>query len=78
MKSLKYYRELRDFNTNHYIREKTNKISEWFADNRLDAVVIGVSGGVDSALVAALFANDTNLVPCTLLASSDNIQHKPN
>lgn len=38
------------FNPEEYIERKVSAINKWMSDNRLDAVVLGVSGGIDSAV----------------------------
>lgn len=44
----------RGFNVDRYIADKIVRINEFFGKNNLDAAVIGLSGGVDSAVVYAL------------------------
>jgi len=46
---------MRPFNAQEYIDKKVNAINKFFFRAKLDSVVIGISGGVDSALVLALF-----------------------
>ena len=48
------YREARGFNVENYIKLKGRAINKFFSDNKLDAAVIGISGGVDSAVVYKL------------------------
>lgn len=47
-------RKLRNFNTDDYIEMKTKAINNFFTKNSLDSAVIGISGGVDSAVVLML------------------------
>lgn len=48
------YRKARGFNVDSYITKKVNRINKFFADNKLNAAVIGISGGVDSAVAYKL------------------------
>ena len=50
----KHLKELRGFNVDKYIIDKTNALREFFYNNKLSAVVVPISGGVDSAVVLAL------------------------
>lgn len=50
-KMLADYREERNFNAKKYVQEKIKLINRWFSKNHLENVVVGVSGGVDSAVV---------------------------
>lgn len=47
-------RQKRNFNVEEYIKMKCKAINSFFKINGLDAAVIGLSGGVDSAVVLAL------------------------
>lgn len=47
-------REGRGFVTSEVAAAKLGRLTQWFSANQLDAAVVGVSGGVDSALVLAL------------------------
>jgi NAD+ synthetase len=47
-------REARGFDTAEVAAAKVGRLTRWFAEQHLDAAVVGVSGGVDSALVLAL------------------------
>lgn len=49
-KALKY----RNFNAANYLEDKSNKINDFFRENNLDSCVVGISGGVDSAVVYRL------------------------
>lgn len=44
-------RELRNFSPDRYLDLKTEKINKYFLYNGLSGAVIGISGGIDSALV---------------------------
>jgi NAD+ synthetase len=47
---------MRSFDANEYMAKKVEAINKFFKDNELDSVVIGVSGGIDSAVVLMLFS----------------------
>lgn len=47
-------REKRGFNPDFYIQTKIDKINEFFTEEKLDAAVMGISGGIDSAVTAKL------------------------
>jgi NAD+ synthetase len=47
-------RKARAFNEKHVADAKLRRIEAWFSKNNLNAAVVGVSGGVDSALTLAL------------------------
>lgn len=51
---LRRLREARAFDPAEVASAKIGRIRRWFASQELDAAVVGVSGGVDSALVLAL------------------------
>jgi NAD+ synthetase len=53
-KLLERLRWTRGFDASEVIDAKIGRLTRWFASQRLDAAVVGVSGGVDSALVLAL------------------------
>lgn len=53
-KLLSDYREFRSFSPKAYIQLKARLINAYFHKNNLKAAVLGVSGGVDSALALAL------------------------
>lgn len=48
---LQEYRTLRNFNVDSYVKEKVLAIREHFSKHNLKACVLGVSGGIDSAVV---------------------------
>jgi NAD+ synthetase len=48
--------DLRGFNAAYCVAEKVRLINEFFSQEGLDSAVVGVSGGVDSALTVALLA----------------------
>ncbi len=47
-------RLLRGFDEHKYLNEKIKKINQFFQDNKLDSAVVGISGGVDSAVTILL------------------------
>jgi NH3-dependent NAD+ synthetase len=47
-------RASRGFDAQEVALAKIGRMSRWFAEQRLDAAVVGVSGGVDSAVALAL------------------------
>lgn len=49
-----YLLDYRAFNPENYIEQKVKAINDFFKDNDLDSCVIGISGGVDSAVVYRL------------------------
>lgn len=48
------YRKNRKFNVVDWVEEKTNLINSYFRQSKLTGAVLGVSGGVDSAVALAL------------------------
>jgi NAD+ synthetase len=55
-------RELRNFDPDNYIDLKTKQINEFFKINNLDSVILGISGGIDSATTLALLMRSANIV----------------
>lgn len=51
---LAYTKLLRGFDVNLVLQQKVEKINNFFRQQQLDSAVVGLSGGVDSALVFAL------------------------
>jgi NAD+ synthetase len=51
-----YTQAYRGFNVQHYLKDKLKAINKFFSDNGLDSAVVGVSGGVDSAVVLGLLS----------------------
>jgi len=47
-------REARGFRTDAVLAAKLGRLTAWFTDQELDAAVVGVSGGIDSAVTLAL------------------------
>ena len=47
-------KKLRSFNPANYITQKTNLIDNFFHTQKLDSCVIGISGGIDSAVTLSL------------------------
>jgi NAD+ synthetase len=56
---LRALRATRAFDAAEVLAAKLARIHRWFAEQRLDTAVVGVSGGVDSALVLALLLGDS-------------------
>ena len=52
--SLKELRNNRGFDVKYYINEKVKKLNTFFKDEKLDSVVLGLSGGIDSAVALAI------------------------
>lgn len=46
---------MRNFDPTKYLALKVDAINNFFRDNNLDSVVVGISGGVDSAVVLLLY-----------------------
>jgi NAD+ synthase (glutamine-hydrolysing) len=44
----------RNFDVDYYIEEKAKAINKFFRDNGLDSCVLGISGGIDSAVTLGL------------------------
>jgi len=58
MSFLRFYEEIssiRGFNPEKYLENKVYLINEFFKNERRDSVVVGISGGIDSALVVNIF-----------------------
>jgi len=53
-KFLEVLRSKRNFDAKTYIDKKTDAINSFFRENNLDSAVVGISGGIDSAVVYAL------------------------
>lgn len=53
---LQALRQRRGFDANIFLEQKLHRINSFFAATGLNAAVVGISGGVDSALVAALLS----------------------
>ena len=60
MKLFDLAKSIRAFNPKKELENKILKINEFFSDEGLDAAVLGLSGGVDSALVASLLVEAAN------------------
>lgn len=54
------YRENRDFNVTDWVKKKTHLINAYFSQSKLTGAVLGVSGGVDSAVALALVVEASN------------------
>ncbi len=55
-KYLRALQKIRGFKAEEVLREKVLKINEFFRAEGLDSAVVGISGGIDSALVLALLS----------------------
>ena len=51
---LESLRAQRGFDADPVLAAKVGRLVRWFADQQLDAAVVGVSGGIDSAVTLAL------------------------
>ncbi|MDX2389244.1 NAD(+) synthase [Streptomyces sp. DK15] len=51
---LSEFRSVRAFDAANYVREKCRVLNGYLRQNNLDSLVVGISGGVDSAVVLAL------------------------
>jgi hypothetical protein len=51
------YRKSRGFDPAAYLAAKTTLLNAYFSQSGIKSCVVGISGGVDSALVAALLAH---------------------
>jgi NAD+ synthetase len=58
---LRLFREQSAFLAAEYLKSKQQLMHNFFVDSGINAVVIGLSGGIDSALAAALMCNFANL-----------------
>lgn len=54
LSELTRYRQLRNFNPEQYIEDKSQILNKYMSQCYLDTVVVAVSGGIDSACVLAL------------------------
>lgn len=74
------YRKIRDFDPEVYLNKKLDVLSRYFKEHELSAVVLAVSGGVDSALVLAIMKRFAErfpdvlkkIYPITLPAENNN------
>lgn len=55
------YREMRAFDANKYIDQKSQMLNKYYKDCGLDSAVVAVSGGIDSAIVLSIVANAQKL-----------------
>lgn len=75
---LAQFRTKRNFNANKYIKLKSLLIDRYIKNNNLNTVVVGISGGIDSAIVLALLieaqklGNLKNIIPVCLPAVHSN------
>lgn len=54
LNELESIRKVRGFNPEKYIQDKIKIIQEYYKNNNLDGAIVAISGGIDSAVVAAL------------------------
>lgn len=54
--ALNNYRDKRHFDPERYVAQKCNLLTDYMSSCKLDTLVVGVSGGVDSAVVASMAA----------------------
>lgn len=47
-------KDIRGFNVESYLNIKLGLLNDWFSTNNIDSVVLGISGGIDSAVVLYL------------------------
>lgn len=66
------YRKERDFNPARYINKKVAVINEYLTKHNLDTIVVASSGGVDSAVAAALSSLTTAKVKMVTVPCFDN------
>ena len=66
------YRKERDFNPVEYINTKVAAINEYLTKHNLDTIVVASSGGVDSAVAAALSSLATAKVKLVTVPCFDN------
>src|SRR6185312_8018142 len=45
------FKKARNFNPEQYLNKKVDQINKFLIDNKLDSLVLGISGGIDSAVV---------------------------
>lgn len=60
-KKLQAFRKKRGFCAKTYIRAKSLLLDKYMRSSNLDTCVVGISGGIDSAIVLGLLANTANL-----------------
>lgn len=51
---VKLTKDLRNFNVEEYFSIKAGLLNDWFSNNNINSVVLGISGGIDSAVVLYL------------------------
>jgi NAD+ synthetase len=56
-----YFKNIRNFDTIKYINKKKRVINEFFSSNNLDSAVVGISGGIDSAVVISLLSEASKM-----------------
>ena len=53
-KLLSFYRKKRNFKAEIYLKNKVKTLKKYFKKNKITAAVVGVSGGIDSAIVLGI------------------------
>jgi len=77
-RKLELFRRERDFDADQYIKIKSQLLHEYFFKNNLNSAVVGISGGIDSAVVLSLLVETkklgklTNIIPVCLPALMSN------
>lgn len=56
------FRKARDFNPQEYLKSKKEQINEFLIKNELDSLVLGVSGGIDSAVVLFILEKAASMI----------------
>jgi len=56
-----FLKDARAFNADKYLDDKCKAINKFFTDNNLDSAVVGLSGGVDSAVTMMLLLRSSDL-----------------
>lgn len=57
MDMLNYLRQVKNFNSSTYLDIKSEALNNFFKTEKLDSAVIGISGGIDSAVALGLLLN---------------------
>ena len=52
----RFFKQHRNFEVNIYLYDKIDAINKFFSENHLDSAVVGISGGIDSAVVIYLLS----------------------
>lgn len=67
---LKEYRHTRNFQPELYVQQKVAVLEDYFVKNKIKNIVLGLSGGIDSAVVLKLLENvpSVNIFPVIITA----------